>query len=195
MADFSSFMLGIPYIRSPPIRSCRSNTVTLWPLRFRRSAAARPAGPLPITATVFRSGFSEDSAQQGHTRSRVNRSLIFLLSHRICIHIAGAGRLTQCRTYPGGKLRETVRLLKPFVGLPVLLVVYQIIEFRNQIILTGTRKPSRSDFLRTGRTARRRPCISRPALSALQEGAVREIHGNQQSALSEPFFPGLPFIF
>ena len=63
-----------------------------------------------------------------------NRTLIFFCRHRICIHIAGAGRLTQCRTYPGGKLRETVRLLKPFVGLPVLLVVYQIIEFRNQII-------------------------------------------------------------
>ena len=50
---FSSFMLGIPYINSPPMRSKRSYTVTQWPLLFSRSAAARPAGPLPTTATFF----------------------------------------------------------------------------------------------------------------------------------------------
>ena len=46
-------MFGIPYISSPPGRSARSNTVTLCPSRFSRSAAASPEGPLPITATFF----------------------------------------------------------------------------------------------------------------------------------------------
>ncbi len=50
---FSSFMLGIPYIRSPPSLSLRSNTVTLCPLLLSWSATARPAGPLPTTATVL----------------------------------------------------------------------------------------------------------------------------------------------
>ena len=35
------------------MRSDFSNTVTLWPARFSCAAAARPAGPEPITATFF----------------------------------------------------------------------------------------------------------------------------------------------
>mmetsp|Transcript_25040 Transcript_25040/g.57657 ORF Transcript_25040/g.57657 Transcript_25040/m.57657 type:complete len:267 (-) Transcript_25040:5232-6032(-) len=47
----SSFMFGMPYISSPPALGARSRTVTLWPMRLSSSAAARPAGPLPMTAT------------------------------------------------------------------------------------------------------------------------------------------------
>ena len=50
---FSSFIFGIPYIRSPPIRSFFSYTVTLCPLLLSISAAARPEGPEPITATFL----------------------------------------------------------------------------------------------------------------------------------------------
>ncbi|MNI47625.1 hypothetical protein D3C73_1021550 [compost metagenome] len=46
-------MFGIPYIRSPPILSCLSNTTTLCPLLFKESAVASPAGPEPITATFL----------------------------------------------------------------------------------------------------------------------------------------------
>ncbi len=38
---------------SPPARSSRSYTVTVWPRRLSASAAASPAGPEPITATFF----------------------------------------------------------------------------------------------------------------------------------------------
>ena len=48
--DFSSFMLGMPYISRPPGRSSRSNTVTEWPRRLSWSAQARPEGPEPTTA-------------------------------------------------------------------------------------------------------------------------------------------------
>ena len=51
--DFSSFMLGMPYIRRPPTRSSRSKTVTEWPRRLSWSAAASPAGPEPTTATFL----------------------------------------------------------------------------------------------------------------------------------------------
>mmetsp|Transcript_28372 Transcript_28372/g.59276 ORF Transcript_28372/g.59276 Transcript_28372/m.59276 type:complete len:240 (-) Transcript_28372:5396-6115(-) len=47
----SSFMLGIPYMSRPPGRASRSSTVTLWPIWLSSSAAARPAGPEPTTAT------------------------------------------------------------------------------------------------------------------------------------------------
>ena len=48
----SSFMLGMPYMSRPPMRSARSKTVTAWPARFSWAAQARPAGPLPMTATL-----------------------------------------------------------------------------------------------------------------------------------------------
>ncbi len=35
------------------MRSARSNTTTLWPARVSCWAAARPAGPEPMTATDF----------------------------------------------------------------------------------------------------------------------------------------------
>lgn len=40
--SLSSFMLGMPYMSSPPTRSSRSYTVTLCPIWFRQSAAASP---------------------------------------------------------------------------------------------------------------------------------------------------------
>ena len=49
----SSFMLGMPYINNPPMRSARSKTVTLCPAWLSRSAQASPAGPEPTTATVL----------------------------------------------------------------------------------------------------------------------------------------------
>mmetsp|Transcript_12349 Transcript_12349/g.38058 ORF Transcript_12349/g.38058 Transcript_12349/m.38058 type:complete len:225 (-) Transcript_12349:1459-2133(-) len=49
--SLSAFMLGTPYIMRPPMRSSRSYTVTLWPALLSSSAAARPAGPEPTTAT------------------------------------------------------------------------------------------------------------------------------------------------
>ena len=49
----SSFMLGIPYINKPPIRSARSYTITEWPTRFSCAAAAKPAGPDPTMAIDF----------------------------------------------------------------------------------------------------------------------------------------------
>ena len=50
-SPLSSFMLGMPYMSSPPIRSARSKTVTVCPALLSCWAAASPAGPEPTTAT------------------------------------------------------------------------------------------------------------------------------------------------
>ena len=49
----SSFMFGMPYMSNPPGRSARSKTVTVWPAALSCAAAARPAGPEPMTATFL----------------------------------------------------------------------------------------------------------------------------------------------
>ena len=51
MTHFSSLKSGMPYRRSPPIRSDFSKTTTSWPLRASCWAAGSPAGPDPTTAT------------------------------------------------------------------------------------------------------------------------------------------------
>mmetsp|Transcript_21023 Transcript_21023/g.39974 ORF Transcript_21023/g.39974 Transcript_21023/m.39974 type:complete len:208 (-) Transcript_21023:5404-6027(-) len=53
MFVLDAFILGMPYIISPPMRSARSYTVTLCPILFSWSAAASPAGPEPMTATFL----------------------------------------------------------------------------------------------------------------------------------------------
>src|SRR6476661_245471 len=53
MCRFSILNSGMPYRRSPPMRSARSNTVTMCPARVSCCAAARPAGPEPTTATFL----------------------------------------------------------------------------------------------------------------------------------------------
>mmetsp|Transcript_22992 Transcript_22992/g.38480 ORF Transcript_22992/g.38480 Transcript_22992/m.38480 type:complete len:207 (-) Transcript_22992:5475-6095(-) len=53
MSILSAFMLGMPYIMSPPQRSERSYTVTMCPALLSWSAAAIPEGPEPTMATVL----------------------------------------------------------------------------------------------------------------------------------------------
>ena len=63
-SSLSSFMLGIPYINSPPMRSSRSKTVTLWPAWLSWSAQASPAGPEPMMATFLPVLFLVDETWQ-----------------------------------------------------------------------------------------------------------------------------------
>ncbi len=77
----SSFMFGMPYISRPPTRPARSKTVTWWPARLSWSAAASPAGPLPITATVNPvrvSGGLGMIQPSSHARSAISASIILI---------------------------------------------------------------------------------------------------------------------
>jgi hypothetical protein len=79
----SSFMFGMPYISSPPMRSARSNTVTWWPARFSCAAAERPAGPDPTTATflpVRRSGGSGTTQPSAKPLSMIEASMALIVT-------------------------------------------------------------------------------------------------------------------
>ena len=53
ITDLFSLKSGIPYRSNPPGFSSFSNTVTVYPFRFKRLAQANPEGPDPITATFL----------------------------------------------------------------------------------------------------------------------------------------------
>ena len=107
--DLSSFMFGMPYIRRPPIRSARSMTVTVCPARFSWAAAARPAGPEPITATrlpVLTAGGSGEIHPSAKARSTIVHSIVLIVTgspSRPRVHdpSQGAG---QTRPVNSGKL-------------------------------------------------------------------------------------------
>ena len=76
--DLSSFMLGMPYMSRPPVRSWRSTTVTRAPLRASSQALTRPAGPDPTTATLGASaaaGSKRAGPPCAHCQSLMARSL------------------------------------------------------------------------------------------------------------------------
>ena len=79
----SSFMFGMPYMSRPPRRSSRSNTVTGWPALLSCSAAARPAGPEPMTATflpVRISGGSGSTQPSSQPRSMIAPSMFLIVT-------------------------------------------------------------------------------------------------------------------
>ena len=81
--SLSSFMFGMPYISSPPIRPARSNTVTRWPARLSWSAADSPAGPEPMTATrlpVRVSGGVGVIQPSSHARSAISCSMVLIVT-------------------------------------------------------------------------------------------------------------------
>ena len=81
--SFSSFMLGMPYMRRPPARSARSTTVTRAPRRASSQAATRPAGPEPTTATLGASaaaGAKRAGPPLAHCQSEMARSLSWMVS-------------------------------------------------------------------------------------------------------------------
>ncbi len=55
----------MPWFIMPPGFACFSWTVTAWPISARLRAAARPAGPAPITATAFPLGGNHGSSTTG----------------------------------------------------------------------------------------------------------------------------------
>ena len=76
-------MFGMPYIRSPPIRSERSKTVTVCPALFSCAAQARPAGPDPTTATrlpVRVAGVSGEIQPSSKARSTMAHSIDLIVT-------------------------------------------------------------------------------------------------------------------
>ena len=79
----SNFMLGMPYMRSPPGRSARSKTVTVCPALLSCSAQERPAGPEPMTATflpVRARGCSGSTQPSSQPRSVMAASMFLIVT-------------------------------------------------------------------------------------------------------------------
>ena len=105
----SSFMLGMPYMSRPPMRSARSKTVTAWPAWLSWAAQARPAGPEPTTATrlpVRMGGGSGTTQPSAKARSMMVASMVLMVTGspfrpQVQLPSQGAG---QTRPVNSGKL-------------------------------------------------------------------------------------------
>src|SRR5438093_317738 len=106
---FSILNSGMPYRRSPPIRSARSKTVTAWPARLHCCAHASPAGPEPTTATrlpVRSTGGSRPTQPSSKACSMIESSIALIVTGSSLISSThepshGAG---QSRPVHSGKL-------------------------------------------------------------------------------------------
>ncbi len=134
--SFSSFIGGMPYISRPPMRSSRSNTVTLCPARFSCAAHARPAGPDPTTAT-FLPGARQRRLGNDPALGEAavdDRALDALDGDRRLADAEHARSLARRRTDAAGELGEVVGLVQPRQRLAPLPAVNQIVPLGDEIV-------------------------------------------------------------
>ena len=117
------------------MRSARSYTATVWPARVSCWAAARPAGPEPMTATVLpdrRSGAcGRDVA--GVPRLVDDRDFDVLDGDGGLVDAEHARRLAGSRAQPPGELREVVGGVQPLGGGRPVLAVGVVVPLGDQV--------------------------------------------------------------
>ena len=122
------------------MRSSRSNTVTVWPARFNKSAAAKPAGPDPTIATFFpvrRAG--GDATIQPSSESPIHdRDFDLLDRDRIRVDSQNTGALAGRRTQAAGELGKVVRRMQALNGFPPVIPIDQIIPIGNDVAERAT---------------------------------------------------------
>lgn len=134
MCRFSILNSGMPYRSSPPTRSARSYTATVWPARVSCWAAARPAGPEPTTATVLperRSGGGGDAA--GLPRPVDDRDLDVLDGDGRLVDAQHARRLAGGGAQPPGELGEVVGGVQPLVGGAPVPAVDEVVPLGDEV--------------------------------------------------------------
>ena len=157
----SSFMFGIPYISRPPGRSALSNTVTEWPARLSCTAAERPAGPEPMTATflpVRTAGASGTTQPSSHPRSMIEASMFLIVTGGVVepeYARAFAGRGTDT----SGELREIIRLVKPFQRLAPAPAIDEVVPLRDDVVDRAARRHAADEL---ARVAERNSAIHAP---------------------------------
>ena len=117
------------------MRSARSNTVTWWPARFSWSAAARPAGPEPTTATRLpvRDGRRPRLNPALLERALDDRQLDRLDRHRIVVDAEHARALARRRAQPSGPLGKVVGRVQPVARRLPALAVDEIVPVGDQV--------------------------------------------------------------
>ena len=100
----------MPYIKSPPMRSSRSKTVTLCPNLLSSSAHAKPAGPEPITAIfLFVRNVRRIRLNPAFCKRSVNyRNFDFLNHYRLFIDAENARRFARRGTNSARKFGEII---------------------------------------------------------------------------------------
>ena len=118
MMGFPSLKSGMPYRRIPPSFWSFSKTTTSCPALASCCAAANPAGPEPIIATllpVFFAGWHRLYPALGKTPLD-DLKLDVPDKHRLVAYRQGAGRLARRGTNPARDFREIVGRMKKFAG-------------------------------------------------------------------------------
>ena len=135
-ASLSSFMLGMPYISSPPMRSARSKTVTQCPTLLSWAAQARPDGPEPTTATFLpvRTGGACGTIQP-------SSKPLSTMAHSMLLIVTGgpimpdrAGPLAGRRADAAGELGEVVGLVQAVERLAPQPTVDQVVPLGDQVV-------------------------------------------------------------
>ena len=119
---------------SPPGRSARSTTVTRWPRRLSRSAAASPAGPLPTTATrlsVRRAG-TRGAIQPLRKPSSMRIELVVAVGGGVIPEHAGL--FAQLRADPAGELGKRRGDEQPLQRLPRPALIQQVVPLGNAVV-------------------------------------------------------------
>ena len=132
----SSFMLGMPYTSSPPMRSARSKTVTQWPALLSWSAQASPDGPGtddgdPLAGAHGRRlgvnpAFVEAAFDDGQ--------LDLLDRHRFLVQRQRARAFAWSRANAAGELGEVVGALQALQRLAPQAAVDQAVPFGDQVV-------------------------------------------------------------
>ena len=132
----SSFMFGMPYISSPPGRSSRSNTVTEWPARLSCAAAARPAGPEPMTATFLPvRGCGGSRHDPAFVPAAIDDRVLDVLDRdRRLVDAEHARAFARRRADAAGELREVVRLVQALERFVPQAAIDEVVPFRDQVV-------------------------------------------------------------
>ena len=136
----SSFMLGMPYMSKPPMRSARSKTVTLWPARFSCAAHAKPGGSRADDRDFLASALGGRLRSDPALCQAVvdDRALDVLDRDRWPFNAEHARAFARRRTNPAGEFREIVGLVQALERFFPKSAIDQIVPFRNQVVDRAT---------------------------------------------------------
>ncbi len=132
---FSILKSGMPYRSSPPMRSSRSKTATVWPARVSCWAAASPAGPDPTIATVLpvsRSGGCGCTQLFDQAWSMIETSTCLMVTAG-WLMLSTQRALARRRAEPAGELGEVVGGVQPLDRLRALAAPHQVVPLRDEV--------------------------------------------------------------
>ena len=117
------------------MRSDFSKTVTRWPALFNWSAAARPAGPEPTTATRLPVRVARRRGANPALLERPldDRQLDVLDRHRIVVDAEDARAFARRRAQPAGEVREVVGRVQAIARRLPAVPVDEIVPVRNLV--------------------------------------------------------------